>query len=131
MREKNFRFRDLSCDFVDRRPWGKIRSTKSHEAARKQPVLGNQLQAVRTSGFFHTAVSAGLKLLLLVLLLTSSVTWLFAARRERLIDSWKPLHYSVSLTLNDQLTEITSATAEITVLSLRDTLSQIDLDFGE
>ncbi len=54
-----------------------------------------------------------------------------AARHERLIDSWKPVNYNVSLTLNEQLTEITSAKVEITVVSLKDSLSQIDLDFGE
>jgi aminopeptidase N len=55
----------------------------------------------------------------------------FAARTERLIDGWKPTNYNVSLTLNDTLTEITSARAELTVVSLKDSLSQIDLDFGE
>src|ERR1700730_5534137 len=118
MRETNTGFRDLSCHFVARRPCGKTRSTKSHEAARKKP------------GLLRTAVSAPLRLLLLFVIL-SSATWSFAARRERIIDSWKPLHYNVSLTFNDQLTEITSARAEITVLSLKHSLSQIDLDFGE
>ena len=71
------------------------------------------------------------RLVTLVLIFISSVSWSFAARRERLIDSWKPLHYNVSLTLNDKLTQITSARAEITILSVKDTLSQIDMDFGE
>jgi aminopeptidase N len=65
--------------------------------------------------------------LVLVVVSTSST----ATRRERLIDSWKPLHYNVSLSLDDQLTTITSAKTEITILSLRDSLSQVDLDFGE
>ncbi|MEP6912240.1 MAG: M1 family metallopeptidase [bacterium] len=116
--EKNRRLRDLSSDFVDH-PWGKTRSTKSHEAARKKHRSLPKL------------LSATFSLLPLLVILVSSAPWSFAARSERLIDSWKPLHYNVSLTLNDQLTEIKSATAEITVLSLRDTLSQIDLDFGE
>ena len=119
MREKNSRFRDRSCDFVDRRPRGRTRSTKSHEAARKK------------RGLLLAQASANLRVLLLLVIFVSVITWSFAARRERLIDSWKPLHYNVSLTLNDQLTEITSATAEITVLSLQSSLSQVDLDFGE
>ena len=119
MRERNFRFRELSCYFVDRLPCGKSRSTKSYEAARKRHRL------------LRTAVSATLWLLLLFVLFISLATWSFAARRERIIDSWKPLHYNVSLTFNDQLTEITSARAEITILSLKHSLSQIDLDFGE
>lgn len=55
----------------------------------------------------------------------------YAARTERLIDSWKPTHYKVALTFNETLTEITSARAEITILPMKDALSQIDLDFGE
>jgi aminopeptidase N len=53
------------------------------------------------------------------------------ARHERLVDGWRPLHYSVDITLDDQLTAITSARAEITVLILKEPLAAIDLDFGE
>lgn len=70
-------------------------------------------------------------LLLLVLILAGFVSQSFARRTERLIDSWKPVNYNVSLSFNETLTEITNARAEITILSLKDTLSQIDLDFGE
>jgi aminopeptidase N len=55
----------------------------------------------------------------------------FAARTERLIDGWKPTDYKVAITLNEKLTEISSARADITILCLKDSLSQIDLDFGE
>jgi aminopeptidase N len=65
------------------------------------------------------------------LILLISVSWAIGARRERLIDSWKPLNYQVAITLNEQLSEITTARTEITILSLKDGLSQIDLDFGE
>ena len=68
---------------------------------------------------------------LLPALILSCFTQAVALRHERLIDSWRPLNYNVSLTFNDQLSEITSARVEITVLSLKDSLSQIDLDFGE
>lgn len=78
-----------------------------------------------------SAFSAAIRLTFLVFIVVSSLSWSFATRRERLINSWKPLHYNVSITLNDQLTEITSATAELTILSLNDTLAQVDLDFGE
>jgi aminopeptidase N len=53
-----------------------------------------------------------------------------AQRRERVIDTWKPLHYDVSINFNDQLTEITSARTEITAQILKDNVSMIDLDFG-
>lgn len=69
--------------------------------------------------------------LLLALILLCSVTQGVAARHERLIGPWKPVNYNVSLTLNDGLTEITNGRAEITIVSLKDTLSRIDLDFGE
>ena len=52
-----------------------------------------------------------------------------AQRRERLIDTWKPLHYDVAITLNDQLTEIAKARTEISVEVAN--LTRIDLDFGE
>ena len=54
----------------------------------------------------------------------------YAARVERLIDSWQPKHYAINITLNDQLSEIVSATANIDVLILKPT-TLIDLDFGE
>jgi aminopeptidase N len=71
------------------------------------------------------------KTLLIAALTFISLTSSFAARTERLIDGWKPTNYNVSLTFNDGLTEITAAKAEITIVSLKDSLSQIDLDFGE
>src|SRR6185503_737399 len=72
--------------------------------------------------------SRSLLLLLALVVLTSSVA--FAARVERLIDTWQPKHYVVSLTLNDQLSEIVTANARIDVLVLKKT-SLIDLDFGD
>src|SRR2546421_4433588 len=53
----------------------------------------------------------------------------FAQRRERLVDSWKPLHYDVDLTFDDQLTQITART-EIHGSILKDKINSIDLDFG-
>ncbi len=65
---------------------------------------------------------------LLLLLLLSSLA--YAVRVERLIDKWQPKHYVVSLTLNDQLSEIVAGSARIDVLVLKKT-SLIDFDFGE
>jgi aminopeptidase N len=59
------------------------------------------------------------------------ITPAVAQRRERLIDTWKPLHYDVAITLNDQLTEISKARTEISVEVLAPNLTRIDLDFGE
>jgi len=54
----------------------------------------------------------------------------YAVRVERLVDAWQPKHYDLNITLNDQLSEITTATARIEVSVLKPT-SLIDLDFGE
>ena len=43
MKENGIAFRDFSCDLVDRLRWAKIRSAKSHEAARKD-LLSSQLR---------------------------------------------------------------------------------------
>src|SRR4029079_9280383 len=64
----------------------------------------------------------------LALLLFASVA--FAVRRERLIDTWKPQHYTVSITLNRQLSEITSAQADIDIAAVK-ALGTVDLDFGD
>lgn len=68
-----------------------------------------------------------LLLLPLLLLLFSSA---LAARVERLIDTWRPEHYIVSITLNDRLSEFTSASARINILIVKPT-NLIDLDFGD
>jgi aminopeptidase N len=66
-----------------------------------------------------------------ILVLITMLAWsVFAVRVERLIDTWRPEHYLVNITLNEQLSEITSASARISVLIVKQT-SLIDLDFGE
>lgn len=66
---------------------------------------------------------------LLIAFIFLSFSSALALRVERLIDTWRPEHYLVNITLNDQLSEITSASARINVLVLKPT-SLIDLDFG-
>jgi aminopeptidase N len=66
-----------------------------------------------------------------IVVLCSTTIWALGARHERLIDGWHPLHYSVNITLDNQLTAITSARAEITILIIKERLATIDLDFGE
>src|SRR5688572_4626037 len=70
------------------------------------------------------------RLILLLALVVSTSSVVFAVRVERLIDTWQPKHYVVSLTLNDQLSEIVNGSARIDVLVLKKT-ALIDLDFGE
>ena len=68
-----------------------------------------------------------LKRLALILLLISPA---LGARVERLIDTWRPEHYLVNVMLNDQLSELTSVSARVNLLILKQT-SVIDLDFGD
>ena len=53
-----------------------------------------------------------------------------AARRERLIDSWKPINYDITISFDDQLSELASARVGITIQAIKN-VSVIDLDFGE
>src|SRR5829696_7130023 len=60
------------------------------------------------------------------LLLSTAV----AARVERVIDTWRPTHYLVNITLNDQLSEIASASARIYLTTVKPT-REFDIDFGD
>ncbi|MGH9945425.1 MAG: M1 family metallopeptidase, partial [Pyrinomonadaceae bacterium] len=68
---------------------------------------------------------------LLVFLVAFSAADAYSQRRERLIDTWRPVHYEVSLTFNQELSEVARAEARVTVLALKETLGVIDFDFGE
>jgi aminopeptidase N len=77
-------------------------------------------------------MTPGLRSFILALLVfCSTAVCALAARHERLIDGWRPVHYVVDLTLDDQLSTITSARAQITVLILKEGIQSIGLDFGE
>ena len=65
-----------------------------------------------------------------IFLLVLLVSPAFATRVERLIDTWRPEHYILDITLDDRLSEITSATAHVNVFVVKQT-SLIDFDFGE
>src|SRR5438132_2268366 len=60
-----------------------------------------------------------------------SAVSLLAQRRERLVDSWRPLHYDVNLTFEDQLTQLTAVSTHITIEVLAPTLDKLDFDFGD
>jgi len=68
--------------------------------------------------------------LLVALICTLSAPFALAARHERLIDSWKPINYNITLAFNDQLSEIASARVALTIVAVKD-VSVIDLDFGD
>lgn len=65
---------------------------------------------------------------LLILLAVSAVS---AQRRERTVDSWRPVHFDVDLTFGEQMTQIAAARTRITVEVLATTLDKVDFDFGD
>jgi aminopeptidase N len=71
------------------------------------------------------------RLLFLFTVVFISATFVPAQRVERTITTWKPLHYDVAISFNEQLSEISSARTEIDLEVRAANLSQIDLDFGE
>lgn len=79
---------------------------------------------MKLRSYFSNRLLAGL------LVFVCAITAL-ATRRERLIDSWKPLHYNITITFDDQLKQLSAARAEIVVQSLKNSLSTVDFDFGK
>jgi len=67
----------------------------------------------------------------IVIILLATSTLSLGERRERLIDEWQPIHYEVSITLDDKLSQVLSARTEITARILKEPTSQINIDFGE
>ena len=64
-----------------------------------------------------------------ILLLTAFCV--FAQRRERAVDNWRPLHYDVNLTFDDQLSQLASARTDIKIEVLATSIDKVDLDFGD
>jgi aminopeptidase N len=72
---------------------------------------------------FPRTIFAGLFILCLFLTV-------HAERRERLIEAWQPLHFDVKIAFDYGLSQIDSATTEVTVLIRQTDLTKIDFDFG-
>src|SRR6478672_4307820 len=53
-----------------------------------------------------------------------------AQRSERTITTWQPTRFDVNVVFDDELTQLTSATASISVLVDKDNTDLIDFDFG-
>lgn len=54
-----------------------------------------------------------------------------AQRRERTVTNWRPVHYDVSLSFNETMTELSAAKTEVIVRVLKPNVTKIDFDFGE
>ena len=74
--------------------------------------------------------NANVRLSLLFLFTTLFLQTAYAARQERLIDAWQPVHFDINLTFNDSLSELTSVKTDVTVSVRRKDVTVIDFDFG-
>src|SRR6185503_17328386 len=54
----------------------------------------------------------------------------FAQRRERMVDTWRQLHYDVTLVFDEKISQLERAKTEISGVILKDNVEAIDLDFG-
>ena len=75
-------------------------------------------------------LSLTFRLILVFIVFSCSFTTSLAVRQERLIDAWRPVNYAINITLDDRLSEIKEARAEINVVAIK-TVSLIDLDFSD
>jgi len=71
------------------------------------------------------------RLLSVVSILLITAFCVSAQRRERVVDNWRPLHYDVNLTFDDQLSQLAAARTDIKIEVLAPTIERIDLDFGD
>ena len=83
-------------------------------------ILLSCLRSQRAARIFFAAI-----------VLACFATLVPAQRRERAVTNWRPLHYDVSLSFNDAMTEILSAKTEVTLRVLRPNVRKIDFDFGQ
>ena len=68
---------------------------------------------------------------LAALLLLSGACAVSAQRRERVVDTWRPVHFDVDLTFDEQMSQLAHAQTKIRVEVLAPTLDKVDFDFGE
>ena len=67
----------------------------------------------------------------LALFVAAACAQALAERRERLVEAWRPVHYDITIRLDDQLTQLASARAALDIRVLKGPLAVLDLDFGE
>ena len=76
-------------------------------------------------------LSKNKRILIAALLVVLSACATYAQRRERMVDSWRPLHFDVDLTFDEQMSRLAAARTKIKVEVLTTTLDRVDFDFGE
>jgi aminopeptidase N len=78
----------------------------------------------------QTGLSQIARCLFAALLILSGSCTAFAQRHERTVDSWRPLHFDVDLTFDEEMSQLASARTKITVEVLATAVDRIDFDFG-
>lgn len=71
------------------------------------------------------------RVVLIAIVVACSASFVSAQRRERAVTNWRPLHYDVSVSFNEAMSEISSARTEVTLRVLKPKVTRIDFDFGE
>ncbi|HEX3084185.1 MAG TPA: M1 family metallopeptidase [Pyrinomonadaceae bacterium] len=71
-------------------------------------------------------------LLVLVALLTLTGAGTAAAqRRERTVDSWRPVHFDVDLSFDENVTQLATVRTKVALEVLAPTVDKVDFDFGD
>src|SRR5580765_3734768 len=71
-------------------------------------------------------------LLVLVALLTLTGAGTAAAqRRERTVDSWRPVHFDVDLSFDENMTQLATVRTKVALEVLAPTVDKVDFDFGD
>jgi len=65
------------------------------------------------------------------LLILSGICVVSAQRTERIADAWRPVHFDVDLTFDEQMSQLAVAHTKITVEVLAAKLDKVDFDFGD
>lgn len=72
-----------------------------------------------------------LRIAAFICLILSSSTSAYAARTERLVDTWRPVAFVVDLKFDDRLESLTAVNTAIRILAIKDALRVVDFDFGD
>lgn len=72
-----------------------------------------------------------IRIVFATLIFICAATVASAQRHERVITNWRPIHYDVSLSFDEALSQLSSARTEVTVRVLKPNVRKIDFDFDD
>ena len=76
-------------------------------------------------------LSQAARLAVVALLILLGACAASAQRRERVVDSWRPLHFDIDLSFDEQVSQIATARTKVTLEVLAATVDKVDFDFGD